>query len=403
MGYYNKRKKLDVLYKDELQKIVEIIRDDSIIDKNERIAEIADEKKIAKSLKKGMYLDFDSELGAIKEYYGDFKNGQFSEKNMKKRLYELVYLNTLYENDVLNEKTYYPIFKKLTTRYEDNNYYSYLKKSKNLDLADEEIQRALKNVEEIDKNISQFHEGQTLKNLKYRKTIEKFLEEDNYLENYNYSEVVVNNYINYDKSYLKYKFLNKSGINSDTFDSCVKIIKFLNPELYEKYEEKKEQNEKKLPVVIKSSFSNLAYAIVNGEFRDGSEFNLLEFYKKIPLKNSGVGGINQYLNKNFGFDSLEYNSIMKYIHKNNVYFTWQNEQQAKKNNGENHVVNGININNQLIHSVYNYMKNNDYPNLRSVYSIILDKAINGEIDLYSVKANTSDNEKFNNPYVFVKK
>lgn len=35
MGYYNKRKKLDVLYKDELQQIVEIIRDDSIIDKKE--------------------------------------------------------------------------------------------------------------------------------------------------------------------------------------------------------------------------------------------------------------------------------------------------------------------------------------------------------------------------------
>lgn len=129
----------------------------------------------------------------------------------------------------------------------------------------------------------------------------------------------------------------------------------------------------------------------------------MEFYKKIPLKNSGIGGINQYLSKNFGYDSLEYNLIMKYIHKNNVYFTWQNEQQAKKNNGENHVVNGININNKLIHRVYNYMKNNDYPNLRSVYSIILDKAINGEIDLYSVKSNTSDNEKFNNPYVFVKK
>lgn len=50
-----------------------------------------------------------------------------------------------------------------------------------------------------------------------------------------------------------------------------------------------------------------------------------------------------------------------------------------------------------------YMKNNDYPKLESVYSIILNKAINGEIDLYSVKSNTSDNEKFNNPHVFVKK
>ena len=101
-----------------------------------------------------------------------------------------------------------------------------------------------------------------------------------------YATFIVNEYIKDESSYLIDNWLKKYNISIDDFNYFVSIVKHKNKDLYNKFVVKKNKNTIIKVTYDKNMFDDLAYAIQNGEFVYGNKFDLLEFIKYLPLKNS---------------------------------------------------------------------------------------------------------------------
>ena len=284
-------------YRNQMIDIYNIIIDDSIIDKEEAINRLGGIDKLAYSLKTGFYTEIDEELRCIKEWFDKNypvdnnkkvnkninKGNQYSDKQVSHKLNDLIYLNRLFMNGLLNENTYYPLFKNMgSSRLAEAPEFKYLLKSNIIDFENPEIKSAFENVDKIEEAVKKFHTGIPFKNLKYRRTIENVLENNNYLDNYKYAEYVLNTYINSTTCYRVRELIDGKRMTLEMFSDCLDIVKFLNPILYNQYLEKKASDASKNLVACNYAFINLAEKIRECN-RNNEELDVLEFISNAPF------------------------------------------------------------------------------------------------------------------------
>ena len=206
-----------------------------------------------------------------------------------------------------------------------------------------------------------------------------------YYQNYEYARFIVNGYINYKDSQNLTKFLNKYGINKDIFDYCVKTIEELDIDLYKMYMEKKATDMEKRCFNNKITIHKLAIGIRTGKLPNGSEFNMLEFIKRIPFKRSErfLFTINDFMIRNNPEDR---NIMVNYILQNQMqkpgYFKELNFSEIY--NGVT-TINGERFTNKDIKLILEYMRLNEIPFLKKTYALIKAKYLNGEITAESIR------------------
>ena len=242
-------------------------------------------------------------------------------------------------------------------------------------------------------------------NVKYRENIEIVLERENYLDNYQYAEYLINLYNEYKFNHLKKDFLKKLGISEETFNYCVELIKFLNPLLYEEYAEEKDKANKRRSTNIASTLANLAYGIKNGHLPNGTTFDILVFYKKVPFKNFGKGfseKLKEYMFRS-GFDKDIAYTIFNYLKENKIYgVKFVNEKMYLD---KIVTLRGVRITNDMVMDAFKYMKINGLPSISAVYNEVMNRIIDGKItseDLIENKDETMG-QNIGNPYELVRK
>lgn len=239
-----------------------------------------------------------------------------------------------------------------------------------------------------------------------------------YLYNLESAKKVILSYIQSEESYDISRFLKTLNITLDYFCFCVDTIKKNDITLNLEYEKKEKNNR------MKSHYNNIivlkdiAFAIKNGFFMDGTEFNLLEFWKRIPFKNrdfyeqiSENMDINplikyspMFITRVNNFTSVllpEEGKVIANFAKNNKisqstcitelelrYFCGGERRIIHENKDENGNVTGITdiiLNEEDLENMILYMRINDLPFLIQVFQLVEKKYINGDIDIAELK------------------
>lgn len=243
------------------------------------------------------------------------------------------------------------------------------------------------------------------KNIDQRFKYEEFFDEYSYLEDYKYAEWIINRYISDDKSYLRNQFLLKYNISEEVFDYCLKVIKFLNSSLYKKYLDKIEENNIKRSFALKETIKNIANGIKTGVLSDGTPFSKIEFYRRIPFKNSCDNFISillDYIERNFGVASFEYRMINGYIRElgiNKISFINKDKLIQQKIS-----LNGFELTPEVINKVIEYMDNNDLPKISSLFKLLVKEYIKDPTFLDGSTPTQPENDtKCINPFTLIMK
>lgn len=298
---------------------------------------------------------------------------------------------------------YYP-------KYEDfiKKYSLFIKFGSNDERLDK-YREQLNNFSELDNRIKKLYDNKLLfNNALYRNEVEKILEVNLYLENYLFAEWVIKNYVEYDRNYLKQEFFSKIGITEEEYNYCVKLIEFLNPVLYKELVESLSDSNDRRMFNLDKTFLNLEFGIRNGVLHDGTTFDILEFYKRIPFKNSGANFRNKvfdFMQRIYGRTSSTFKTIGAYIYQNNIgAMKYVSREYNIKNKM---IINGIEITEDIVNDIFDYMDINNLPKIYEVYRIVLNKYLNNEINMEEVRTKKEHFEvlekKYDNPYTLVKK
>ena len=218
--------------------------------------------------------------------------------------------------------------------------------------------------------------------IKYENQINELLEQKKYCENYLYAEFLIKTYIDDKDSYKKHNFLSRCGISEDTFDYCVKLIKFLNPVLYQEYSEKVKKNIEIRYAANCETLRSIHNGIKTGQLKDGTPFDKIEFCRLVPFKNSGRE-LYKYLidfmgNAFGGKDPIKYD-ILRYMSSNGL----RNLHPAYENDYNNSIVsiNGVQITPEMNKEIFRYMTAYGLPKYSIIYSTLIKMYIKGELDL----------------------
>lgn len=201
----------------------------------------------------------------------------------------------------------------------------------------------------------------------------------NYLQNYEYAKFAIGHYIESSESYKESKFLSELGLDKDIFDFCVSTIEELDVDLYKQFLEKKEINKKIRCVKNAETITNLANGINTGILSDGTQFDLLEFIKRIPFKRSNnfTFALIDFMKRNNPDDM---NTIIKYIYSNGL-----NTPSAfapldfKEIYTTKTIINGVEITNADNNIIIDYLRVNNIPLIHKTYVLARTKYLNGEI------------------------
>ena len=109
-----------------------------------------------------------------------------------------------------------------------------------------------------------------------------------YYEYYDYAKEIVVDFIRSANSHDLSFFLEEEGINKETFDFCVKTIDKLDIDLAKQYENKKNSNSYSRFCNAVSGCLDIVQGIKTGKFMDGTEFDILEFWKRVPFKENST-------------------------------------------------------------------------------------------------------------------
>ncbi len=318
-------------------------------------------------------------------------------------------LNIIYKalksNITENEKAKI-VFEIFKDKDEFNRKYTLLVKLGANDPRLDSAREALNDFDFISNTINSFSDTQ-VKNIRYRMEIESILEENNYLENYLYAEYVIKAFLADDKSCFKNRFIKSLGINQETFEYCEKLVHFLNPVLYKEYQECVSENNKKRAYEMDMTIKDLAKGINTGYLEDGTEFNILEFYKRVPFKRyegKFVYTLNDFIKRNIGNENGVYSTINGYLKENNI--TRMTSVSEEKLNESSITYKGVKLTPEIIHNVFRYMKVNRLPEVKAVYRIVLSMYFNNEIDFSLLDEQEKQMEsriKYKNPYSLVSK
>lgn len=170
---------------------------------------------------------------------------------------------------------------------------------------------ALDNFDNIYNKYIEYENNGIMKDIAY------FLRKQDYFINYNYAKFVVSCYINFENSYKEAIFLPEIGIDKKIFEFCVKTIEELDIDLYKKYLEKREANNKIRFIKNKLTIKELAEGIRTGFLPNGDTFDMLEFIKRVPFKGKDFANIIADFMKTSNMP--EFTIIMNYINNNKLY------------------------------------------------------------------------------------
>lgn len=234
------------------------------------------------------------------------------------------------------------------------------------------------------------------------------------------SNVVAKNIITYfiltDDDYDVYKLLEEFNISKNFFDACAKTVKYKDIELYNKYLLKIKKIKINKYYLILDMCKDLAIGIENGIFMDGTPFDMLEFFKRLPF--IGEEGkvdfkICQDVNlaiieSNLLFGKIDRFTEMADLDSNKIIINFVREnclyrsknvkeldlrvnyhdirfyKQVIDKNG-NIVIIDNELTNDIIYKAINYIKNNKLPLIIPVFELVLEKYFIGEINLEEIK------------------
>ncbi|MCX4366057.1 MAG: hypothetical protein OSJ70_09855 [Bacilli bacterium] len=244
------------------------------------------------------------------------------------------------------------------------------------------------------------------KNTQYREEIEKLLEEREYLENYLYAEFIIKTYIDDDRNYQKGRFYRVTKTNKNIFNYCVEVVKFLNPRLYQEYlKAVAESNIKKTKNMV-TNLNNIVEGIKTGYLPDGSEFNILEFYRFVPLRESGFNfskTLKDFMRQSDDITDEVYDCISEYMEKNDIRVIVFVTETYVKNNREKYSTDPR-FTSKMIHNVFRYMFASGLPNIDHIFRILLEKYMNRELDFNRLgkmedkSQKSKERKRYHNPY-----
>ena len=241
---------------------------------------------------------------------------------------------------------------------------------------DERLNSAREALNNFDLLYAKFKEYETkgiVDNVRYVLSIQ------DYLQNYQYAKFAVGHYIDSSESYKENEFLTELGLDKDTFNFCIQTIEELDVDLYRQFLEKKELNNKIRCVKNAETITNLANGINTGILSDGTQFDLLEFTKRIPFKKSNnfVNTLIDFMKRN---NPQDMNTIVKYIYSNGLNtpaafapLDMKSIYQTKT------TINGIEITNADNDIIIDYLRVNNIPLIHKTYVLARTKYLNGEI------------------------
>ncbi len=239
-----------------------------------------------------------------------------------------------------------------------------------------------------------------------RKEINNLLEMDRkgYFDDYYYACEFVEDYINYDKSPFLKDFLAEVGINANQFSRFLNIVSALNPDLYDIYSIKANDDKNARKTITITRLNNLYNGIKTGLNRDGSEFDELSVYRNLPFYDNAsalevlgdfevsnvyqldrklkmlVDKVKPEATRDIHMCIIKYGPFKGAIQ--NVDATVMSEREIYTTN---FIVRGVELTDQDKEKIMNYMRNNDIPFLPRCFSAVRDRYLDGSLDIDEVK------------------
>lgn len=375
--------------------------------------------------------DLSEEEKAIKFYLFCNKSSLIDNKNLysilelkqAEKLKELIKIYRDYESKGLFKNTKNPYkctLEEIALRLEKINLVSEIMNSNDKDYKKvEQLLSLFKSTEEFRKSYALFHKyGKTDTRLSLaREALDNFdflynrfkeyetrgivdnvryvMSVNDYLQNYKYAKFALGHYIESPESYKESEFLSELGLDKDTFDFCIQAIEELDANLYNQFLKKKEFNNKIRCIKNKETITDLSTGINTGALSDGTQFDLLEFVKRIPFKKSNnfLLTITDFMKRN---NPQVSDTIINYIYDNKLHMPSAFAPVDLKSIYEiKTIVNGVEITNADNNIIIDYLLVNDIPLISKTYVLARAKYLNGEIDAETiVKQKRSKNPEF---------
>lgn len=196
------------------------------------------------------------------------ENNQLLKQKLKK-IKEMVTIITTNTNEfktALLLSEYYTSSKKFETAYA-----SVIRKAK----INEEYQEYVPLITRVGKIISKYEENKIFASINY------YLNFRYYFENYDYSKFVIKYFLASSKIDLL-DICEEIGINETIFNTCLAVVKELDPNLYQEYENKVYQNKIKRYEITKRKIENL-YKSINESKENNTEFSKFDFLINMPF------------------------------------------------------------------------------------------------------------------------
>lgn len=317
------------------------------------------------------YKNRDFIISKIKEYQqkGLFRHTYHTSLDEVKE--RLARLNVAY--DIINSDAseYYKLDRLLCIYKDSNDFkrqYSYMVKSGGNDPRLDEARTAL---DEYDYLYACFREYESKCSdfVKYSK------KKESYYQNYKYAKFVVTSYVELE-SYKENIFFSLLGIDKNIFDFCVSTIEETDVELYKRFLDKKELNNKIRFIKNKEELSSL---INDMKLVESRKFDVVEFLRRVPFKDSKnfISTLFDFVNRVFPED---YGMIRNYIYDNRLHASvnFKPVDVIDVYNTKT-TVNGVEVTDFDKANIFNYIKVNNIPLVIKTYSIVLSRYMNGLI------------------------
>lgn len=401
---YNYGMKNNILSLEDIDYMFQIINSESSEEeKAKRLYDFCNYYTIEYNLKKYnllLLLSESEKLNQIKKVYEDYESKGLFESlkgsymcTLEEIKLRLLKLNKAYDIINSNDNEYSKAIKLLSlykNSEELRKTYSLFLKHGSTDNKLEIAREALNNFDEILTAFISLEKKGIIDDAKYVLSI------NNYFENYKYADFVIKYYINSSESYKEKIFLDELGIDKEVFEFCVETIELLNVDLFKQYKLKKEQNNKIRCMKNAVTITKLANEIKTGISSDGTAFDLLEFLKRVPFKNSKnfVHSIEDFMKRN---NPQECNIIMGYIRRNRLHLPSAFKLlDIRAIYSIKTIVNGVEITNEDNNLIIEYLNINNIPLINSAYILVRKKYLNGEITKDMINEQKSKKININN-------
>lgn len=254
-------------------------------------------------------------------------------------------------------------------------------------------------MKKYDNNIIKSKEIEKSQNL-----IEYFNNRRMFFENYNYSRYIVTEYINDDSAYMIDEFLDRYGINRKIFDKCVRVLEELDVDLYNRYIFKEKDNITRKYMEYREIFEDIIHGIKTNKLNDGTDFDIIEFWKRVPFINSKIATYEFADFKKIDSNLDSKSQGFKHKVKSFVEITQPKETELIKEflikhkigtgiikldlinlNSNPYKIADISLTVNEINKIVNYMISNDIPLIRNAYIAVVEKYLNNGINIEDIK------------------